>query len=367
MSTANSPAANDEISLRELLLKIKVWWNYLLSKWIIILLFGILGAAIGFAYAYYKKPIYTATTTFVLEDEKSAGGMGGLAGLASMAGVDLGSSGGGIFQGDNILELYKSRKMIEKTLFTSVNDGNKKQLLIERFISFNKLRDNWKDKGLQELNFSITADSLNSGPQRLRDSVIRNIVNDINKNYLIVSKKDKKLNIITAEVRATDEFFAKNFNEQIVKNVNDFYIQTKTKKSVENVAILQHKTDSVRAVMNGAIYNAAAVADATPNLNPTRQVQRVAPIQRSQFTAETNKAILGSLVQNLEMAKVTLLKEVPLIQVVDEPVYPLQKEKLGKLKALIFGGIIAGFFIVIVLLITNLFKTLTEDESNNNL
>lgn len=358
MSATNSPTANDEISLKELIIKLKVWWNYLLSKWILILFFGVLGASLGFVYGYLKKPIYIATTTFVLEDEKSAGGMGGLAGLASIAGVDLGSSGGGIFQGDNILELYKSRKMIEKTLFTVVNDGNKKQLLIDRFISFNKLRDKWKKKELQELNFSIIADSINSGEQRLRDSVIRDIVDDINKNYLLVSKKDKKLNIITAEVKATDEFFAKNFNEQIVKNVNDFYVQTKTKKSAENVAILQHKTDSVRAVMNGAIYNAAAIADATPNLNPTRQVQRVAPIQRSQFTAETNKAILGSLVQNLEMTKVTLLKEAPLIQVVDEPVYPLQNEKFGKLKGLVIGGLVAGFLVALILLIKKMFSSL---------
>jgi hypothetical protein len=44
------------------------------------------------------------------------------------------------------------------------------------------------------------------------------------------------------------------------------------------------------------------------------------------------------------MAKVTLRKETPLIQVIDTPVLPLQKERFGKAK-----GILAGFLTVLVL------------------
>lgn len=347
----------DEISLKELILKIQEWWQYLLSKWVIILIFGLLGGMLGFAYAYTKKAMYTATTTFVLEDEKGGGGLGNLAGLASVAGVDLGGGGVGIFQGDNILELYKSRTMIEKTLLTAVNYHGKKQLLIDRYIDFNKLRENWAKKPeLVKLQFSEEDQLKTNKEQRLRDSVMEVIVNNINKNYLKVAKPDKKLSIIKADVKSEDEFFAKTFNDQIVKNVNDFYVQTKTKKSLDNVAILKQKTDSVRRVINGAIYTAVAVADATPNLNPTRQVQRVAPAQRAQFSAETNRTILAELVKNLEMAKMSLLKEMPLIQVVDQPIYPLTKEKLGKAKSMIIGGILLGFLACLFLIIRRIVK-----------
>ncbi|TCC96248.1 GumC domain-containing protein [Pedobacter hiemivivus] len=354
----NSTSANsDEISLKELILKMQEYWRYLLSKWFIILVFGILGGLLGFTYAHFKKTTYIASTTFVLEDGGASGGsLGGLSGLASIAGVDLGSGGGGIFQGDNILELYKSRKMIEKTLLTEVEFDGKKQLLVERYVDFNHLRDDWNDKHeLRKIQF------LGDSPEsniRLRDSILGAIVTDINKNYLSVVKPDKKLSIINAVVNAEDELFAKVFNEQIVKNVNDFYVQTKTKKSIDNVVILQQKTDSVRAVMNGAIYSAAAIADATPNLNPTRQLQRTAPIQRSQFSAETNKAMLSALVQNLEMSKIALRKETPLIQVIDEPVFPLQKDKFSKIKGIIIGGLSGGFLIVIILLFSRIFKSM---------
>lgn len=356
---------NDEISLKELILKIQEWWKYLLSKWIIILAFGLLGGALGFWYASTKKPIYTATTTFVLEDEKSGAGLGGLAGLASMAGVDLGNGGGGIFQGDNIFELYKSRKMVVQTLLSGVEIDGKSQLLIDRYIDFNELRESWsKRPDLTNLKFNV--DSTQDGApalksNRSRDSVLTSIVGDITKNYLLVAKPDKKLSIIKVDVKANDEMFAKLYNEALVKNVNDFYVQTKTKKSLQNIQILEQKRDSVRHVMNGAIYSAVAVADATPNLNPTRQVQRVAPAQRAQFSAETNKAILGSLVQNLEMSKLALMKETPLLEVIDQPVYPLKKEGFGKIKGIVMGGIIAGFIICLCLILKRLFKIIMNN------
>ncbi|MBE5322002.1 lipopolysaccharide biosynthesis protein [Pedobacter sp. MR2016-19] len=346
----------DEISLKELLLKIQAWWHYLLIKWKTILFFGLIGGVFGLTYAYFKKPIYTATTSFVLEDEKgTSGGLGSLVGLASMAGVDIGGSGGGIFQGDNILELYKSRTMIEKTLLTEVDKDGKKQLLIDCYIDFNELRDKWNLKPeLRKIQFNLTP---NQHFTRVQDSLLSTIINNINKNYLNVTKPDKKLNIIKADVKSENEFFSKSFNDEIVKNVNDFYIQTKTKKSFENVKILQQKTDSIRAVMNGAIYSAVAVADATPNLNPTRQIQRVAPAQRAQFSAEANKAILGALVQNLEMAKISLRKEAPLIQVIDSPIYPLEKKSASKIIFGIAFFMVFGVLISLFLISKELFRT----------
>lgn len=348
---------SDEVTLKELILKIREWFKYLISKWLTIMFFGLVGAGIGFTFAYFDKPTYTAATTFVLEE--GIGGMnqaGNMGGLASMAGFDLGAGGGGLFEGNSILELYKSRTMIEKTLFTEVEHESKKQILINQYIEFNKLKENWvKSKNPALANFQFT-DAKNQSTSRLQDSIIGAIVNDIQKRYLVVSKPDKKVSLFKVEVIAEDEFFAKNFNDQIVKNVNDFYVQTKTKKSLENVNVLQQQADSVRKVMNGEIYRSAAVLDATPNLNPTRQVQRIAPVERSKSSAETNKVILSELLRNLEMSRMTLLKEMPLVQVVDQPIYPLEKEAGNPIKGAILGGILVGFLAVIILLLKKIIR-----------
>lgn len=354
MKDKDSQLIGDEMSLKEFILKTKSWFKYLFSKWYIWIIAGLLGAITGFLYAKYRTIEYTATTTFVLETgENTGGGLGQMAGLAALAGIDLGGSGGGIFQGDNLFELYKSRKMIEAVLLHQ-SSSDSSLTLMDRYISMEKLKDKWKAKKpeLVQLDFSK---KIPTDLQRDRDSILQSVVKDINKNNLIVGKLDKKSGLIKVDVKSTDELFSKEFNEVLVAQVNEFYIKTKTKKSMDNIEILQRKTDSVRAVMNGNISTAAIAVDATPNLNPTRQAQRLVPTQRSQFSAETNRAILGQLVQNLEMSKMALMKEAPLIEKVDEPVLPLSDDKIGKLKTAILGGILFGFFAVCGLILRKVY------------
>jgi hypothetical protein len=330
---------NDEISLKELIQKIQKWYHYLLSKWKTILLAGIIGAVLGFAYAYFKKPMYTAETTFVLEEGESGGSLGQYAGLASMVGIDLGGSGGGIFKGDNILELYKSRKMIQETLLSEGIFDGKNQKLIDRYLSFSGFRSQWENKPLlAKINFEQNPSKFT----RLQDSVINFVVESINKDYLNVSKIDKKLSIISVKVNAKDEAFAKAFTQNIVKKVNQFYIDTKTKKSSENLAVLQLQADSVKNELNQSISGVASAIDANPNSNPAFQRLRVGS-QRKQVDVQASGAIYEEIVKNLELAKITFRKEKPLIQVIDEPVYPLKNDKLGKAKGIILGGIIFGF------------------------
>ena len=350
-----STTGNPEISVKEVFQTFGTYYKFLLSKKLLIFSIALLGGLLGLAYAFWKKPVFTATTTFVLESGDSPGNMGQYAGIASLIGLDL-NTGGGIFQGNNILELYRSRTMIEKTLLSEVPYRGKKILLIDRYVDINRLREEWADKK-QLHNVKFQSDWLNlpEAEMRLQDSLLQEIAADINKNYLVVNKPDKN-SIIRVDVNAKDEFFAKAFNDMIVAKVNDFYVQTKTHKSLSNVRILQAKTDSIRQSMNREIYSAAAVADATPNLNPTRQLQRNAPIQRSQFSAEANRAILGELVKNLELSKMSLLRETPLIQVVDYPKFPLYRAIPGKISSFIKGMILFGFLAVIVLLTKKMFQ-----------
>jgi hypothetical protein len=175
------------------------------------------------------------------------------------------------------------------------------------------------------------------------------IVETINKSALEVTKPDKKLSIISVKVKSEDELFAKSFTDNIVAKVNKFYIDTKTRKSTENISILQIQADSVRNVLNKSIGGVAAAIDANPNTNPAFQSLRVGS-QRKQVDVQASGAIYQEIVKNLEMAKITLRNEKPLIQVIDDPVLPLQIDKLGKLKGIVLGGIFIGLITVIILI-----------------
>jgi len=337
-----------EITVRELVLKVYDWFNYLKSKWAVLTLACICGVILGYFYSTYKKPSYVAVSTFALEDSDGGGALGQFGGLASMIGVDLGGSGNsGIFQGDNLIELYKSRKMIQEALLAENVFNGKKQSLINRYVEFNNLRSKWAENpNLKNLNFEPTNDLKIS---RAQDSVLGEVVKEIGRSNLVVTKPDKKMSIIKVQVTSKDELFSKAFNDQIVKNVNEFYVNTKVKKSAQNVSILQHQTDSVKRELNGALSGVAALTDVNPNPNPARQILRV-PSQRRQVDAQANTAILTELVKNLELSKVSQRKETPLIQMIDEPILPLQKVATTKIKGMVIGGFIfvfltAGFLI----------------------
>jgi len=352
--------SSDKISLKQVLLKLIIWRRYLLSKWKVILIAGIVGGGLGLTYALLSKPVYKAELTFALEDDKSSGGgLGSALGLASQFGIDLGGGGGGAFSGDNLLELLKSRSMVETSLLTQITLNGKPQTLAELYISFNELRDGWKSKPkLKNLSYPVDADRSKFSLQQ--DSLLGVFFRNIIKDNLTVDKVDKKLSILRVKVMSKNELFSKAFTEVLMKTVSDFYIATKTKRSAQNVSVLQRQTDSVRRELNAAISGVASSVDVNPNPNPALQILRV-PSQRRQVDVQANQAILTQLVANLEISKVALRKETPLIQVIDKPILPLEKQKTGKATGIIFGGIIVGFLTVMYLIFKRLFGELLEN------
>lgn len=346
---------NDEISLKELIVKAKEWYVYLLSQWKIIVLAGIIGAALGLTYSFIKKPIYTATLSFAVEDEKSGGGgLGSALGLASSFGLDLGGSGGGIFTGSNLTELFKSRSMVEKTLLSPVNLSGREISLAEMYIENNKWRENWNKKP-KFSNIKFLPNTDRKYFTRIHDSIMGVMYNNLSKYGLTVGQKDKKISIINIDVSSNNELFAKYFCEALAKQVSDFYVETKSKKARMNMAVLGRQVDSIRKELNGAITGVAVANDNTFNLNPALNVRR-APSVRRQVDVQANTAILTELVKQSELAKVTLRKETPLIQVIDRPILPLPKERFGKGKGILLGGFLFSFITVFSLIFRKIIK-----------
>jgi hypothetical protein len=354
MTDEQLPIDNDEISLKELIQKIQEWVAFLKTQWKLIIGIAALGGIIGFVYASFQKPNYLATTTFVLEEDKGGGGLGGAMGLASSFGFDLGGGGGGLFTSSNIIELMKSRLVVEKTLLNPVQVAGKEISLADYYIQINKLNEGWAKKpSLANLNYPVNADRTKFS--LVQDSILYGISSGLTKNNLTIAQKDKKVSIISLTVKTESELFSKLFCEQLLKETSDFYIETKSKKSRLNVDILQHQADSIRAELNRAITGVATASDNVYNLNPALNVKRT-PSTRRQVDVQANTAILTQLVAQLELSKVSLRKETPLVQLIDRPILPLEKDKVGRLKSLVLGGFLAGFLTVFYLVFGQLYR-----------
>ncbi|MFP5040693.1 hypothetical protein [Parasediminibacterium sp. JCM 36343] len=332
---------SSQIVVVDIVKKSKDFFFFLLSKWALILAVSLLAAVAAIVYTWRQDPKYSATMTFVAESETSSG-LGGYASLAAQFGVDVGGSSSSAFSEDNLVELLKSRLLIDKTLLSPFGDG----LLIDKYIANHKINEKLAtDTALSKINFAtIAAGKYN----RATDSVFNAIANGIIKSQIDVDRIDKKLDIIYIKMTDIDMLFAKKFVEMLASNAILFYTDYKTRKNLANVAILQRQTDSVKRMLFGDISDIASIVDL--NVNPIKQTLRTNG-QKRQIDLQVNTALYTELLKNLEISKLTLRKETPLIQVIDVPKLPLKNEKKGRflmgLLGAILGAIITSVFLLI--------------------
>ncbi|MEI7501830.1 MAG: hypothetical protein WCJ61_00955 [Paludibacter sp.] len=330
-------------------------WQFLLSKWIIILIFGLGGGSIGLIVSLLTKPKYTANLSFALV-EKSSGG-GGLADLASSFGFG-GLMGGtsGAFSGDNLLEIIQSRYAIEQTLLTPIIYKGKKENLVEAFIQFNELRKEWsKVKNKPELkNLTYPIGQNRNTFTRTQDSVLFEIYSDIiDTKALLVVRKNKKISIVKVSFESKDESFSKLFVETLMDETYQFYSETRTSQSRANINMMEHTADSIKNLYESALYKSAGYSPV--NINPALQFAAVPKIKQEN-NAQLYATVYAEVLKNLETLKLDLARETPLVQIIDTPRMPLKKEKLGKGKGIVFGGLFGGLLIITLLIGNNYFN-----------
>ncbi|MEI6185417.1 MAG: Wzz/FepE/Etk N-terminal domain-containing protein [Bacteroidota bacterium] len=328
--------------------------KYLKTKKLTIFLSGLVFAILAATIVYFSSPKYTAKVTFFSDNDKG-GKLGGYASIASQFGIDLGMGNEGAFSGDNLIALFKSRVIIEKTLYSKI-DSNSKLLLIDQYFINHKIEKVGLKGGISyDLTQTLFSQIDN---QRLKDSVVGVICEKYTKENLEIEKIDRKVDIIYVALTENNEVYAKKFTEKMVSNVIDYYMNYKTSKSRNNVEILRHQADSVRECLFGGISTVAALNDL--NVNPLKQTPKTG-IQKKQTEMQVNAALYTELLKNLEISELTLKKETPLIQVIDRPVLPLKNQKMGRAMGAIIGMVI-GCIITCIFLGTRFVLKLLKDN-----
>jgi hypothetical protein len=340
--TLDKVADVNDTSFKEVLESIKSTFKYLKSKWLSILLLAIVGGMLGFAYTKFSKTYYVAECTFVL-DEESGSKSNGLSAL----GLGINPKGGDFFTAtDNIIWLYSTRLMLQKTLLTTVDSLGKKKLLINWFIEESELgkKEFSKNPSLRSAKFDIN--SKDSTLTRAQNAIISRCAGLIKTSYLKVVLVPKTENVIGVSFKSKNELFAQEFTKELVANVNGYYIQTKTKKAAAEVALLESKAGQYKSEMSSNMYQVASGFDNAPYANPNRLVLKVEP-QRKQVDAKISGEIYGELVQQLELSRTNLQKQMPLIQIIEEPILPLNVSAPDLKISIIAGIILLGFIAII--------------------
>jgi hypothetical protein len=335
-------AGKKTVVLGDVIESIKRFLGYLRSQFLLIAVFGVLGLVLPLIYRAMQKPAYAASTTFILEEKSATGG--GLAGIASQVGLDLGSLGGGgssVFSGDNILDIIKSRIIIEKVLLTPIS-GTSGKTLADLYLEFSGMGERLP----APVSFAITSDSAVVPAHSVyQDSVLYVMYEQIAKKNVSVDRLNKKGSIFKIVTVSQNQVFSKNFAERLLKETTTYYVNVKTSNAAANVKRLQARGDSLLRVLNAKSYATASFQILDPNV---AFKSMSVPAEVSSRDKSIVFSIYAEVTKNLEMSRIALVSQTPVIQLLDVPKYPLMDDR----KSYFFLGLvgfIAGIFAAIVL------------------
>lgn len=323
-------------------------FHHIINKWWLFLIIGIAGTIGGFVYAGKQKPVYESYLSFALDEGGSEGG-GGAMGLAAQFGISLGGAQD-VFTGDNIIEIMKSRRMIEGVLLSVDTFDNKPMTLIEYYLE-NEVKKNEKDKRIPNIHF-LPGESRNLFSYS-KDSLLYNTFLVFKTGHIIARRPDKRLNIYELMVSSNNEKFSKVFTDKLIDETNRFYTEIRSKKARETLEILEKRVPNMKGKLDETITSKASIEDA--NLNTAFASAQV-PLLKEQSNTQVYGAAYAEMFKNLEMARFQYLKSIPLMQVIDAANYPMKKIKTGKLKTAIIFSVIATFIFLMLFISVNIFR-----------
>ncbi len=350
--TTNSNIADDEISLKDLIIQAKKGIELFKQHFKTILLVSIIGGVIGLTYAWMSKPVYEAKTTFVMRADAN-NALSSLAGLSSLLGA--GTTAASASPMDRIIELLGSDRIVgEALLSTAVVDG-KNDVLANHLIRIQEFDKAWEDDTLlSKARFTGRDEYHNLNPsQRKAIKELKEFV--AGKKGIVSSSFDKKSGVITIVIKYHDEDLSIALSNSLYNFLVDFYSKEAVSSVSSKLEVLQNKVDSIRAAL-GATQSASA-KQADQGLGILLQQDRVE--QKNLGVKESILTVMYAEAQkSLEQLSFIQSTNSPSFSIIDQPYSPLSPQGKSKLIYTFAGIFLFGTFSFGFILARNWFRTL---------
>lgn len=322
---------------------IKKWWWFLIA--------GIVSGIAGVYYMSAQKPTYESRLSFALDAGTNEGGLSGAMNLAAQFGFGLGS-GQNMFDGDNIFEILKSRRIIENVLLSSENFTGKPITLVDFYLELSGLRKAFDEKPLLK-NIHFPVGLKRESLTYLQDSILNKVFLDFNLENITAERPDKKLSIYELRVKTPDEKLTKIFTDRLIEAASTFYAEITSKKDRETLEILEERVASLKGNVGSSVDTKAATQDA--NVNPAFAAPQAQALKQ-QFNMQAYGEAYKEMFKTLEMARYQYLKKIPLLQIIDKADYPMKRIKPSKLRGGLLFAVVSCILLLAVLSISSFFK-----------
>ena len=336
---------NDETSFKGIIVAISDYKNELKKRLVIILAVAITFSLIGFGFSNIQEDRYNAVISFIVEEQSETSNLSALSGAASMIGLDVGGGATSSFNQQNIIELLKSRKIIERTLNNICEIEGKSDLLLNHYIRIN--------------NLITDSTTINFSSNYYNDSITSIVWFSIIDNDMEILFQNDEANILNLSFESLNAEFAKNFTEIVIDEMSEMYIDHQTEKSRNTLNNLYNRSDSIFKDLKTSERNFAKVKD-----NNMRVMTASGRLEELQYMREVEilQAVYLELRKNIELTHMSVLNETPLIQIVDKPVLPLENINRSTLFWIVIFSFLGVFTFCFIIIIRKLVRDALEED-----
>lgn len=340
---------NDEISLRDLVLKITSFIREVRLHWYIPAICIAIALVIQ-SYRYLTFiPVYTASITFSVDEDEGNSN----AGLTSILGqIGLGAARPSRYNLDKIMALSKSRRVVEHTLFHKITVGGKDDFLANHLIRQYHLNNTKENAKKGEVGFFFTHDSLPLF-DRAENAMLLNLYNLVigspenPKIALVNTDYNEDTNIMSLSASTTSEDISLAMADRMFISLSNYYINKAIEKQFKTYSVVSAKKDSVLSVLKSNEYQLANFRDSHRGM--LMRTDQIAEL-RLQREITALSAMYAEVLKNTEIADFSLKNKLPFIQVIDEPLSPIQPTQASLLRmflmGIIAGGMIGSLYVV---------------------
>jgi uncharacterized protein involved in exopolysaccharide biosynthesis len=335
---------DDEMTLREVILKVREYYRELLSKRKIVALLVLAGMSIQAHRVFTFIPYYPASLSFMVNESKGSSIGGMLGQLGSLVGVEKEE------RHEKILELAKSRRMMARALFDKHTLDGRDDYFANHIIHTEKFHKAWRrDTVLNGFLFTRgDPTQFNNIENRVLKAIHMKLAGgEQEKEPLYAAKAEKKTGIMTLTIKTRKAELSIALANALFKSLSDYYIESTVRKEQETYNLLTEKKDSLEHIIYANDIQTARHADQSYSL-----LSAVDKVPAKRF--DRNNIILTTLyaevLKNWQLAEFALKTSTPFITSIDEPILPIKPTRKSLLKSLIVGAVIGGMLSVTYIL-----------------
>ena len=335
------PYYNDEITLKELILKLQEYWAELWRKKLVLISFSILSGLMFLAWNIRKPISYTSAITFLVgeADEKKGAVIGTPFDQLHFEGI----------KNHKLLEIARSSKIVHQVLLS--DDLIDNIIIANRIIDSYNLRERWKDVDWSDVDFKEAQNGIYSKGTRtaidnLHQFLVGNKFNASVGSGLLTITYEGETELFSIIAKTHDEKLSSILINEYYSVLSDFYIDKTVGKPQRLFKQLKIREDSLRTVLNTAENALAIASDRTRGV-----ISSVAKVNRNrvQRNLDLVSESYNETRTNRQRIEYILQTETPDFQIIDQTFAPIVvKPSMPKIlvMGLIMGAIVSCFIIL---------------------